>query len=413
MHQLDEQERYSCPESSRLSRLPYLQGLADENGVLKLTEDECHELTGKICRASCNYLFLFRWHRDLLSYVAQDFGFSEFSRQEHFEDQSYEIKTTTTRGFLVSEDRSMAIWHFALPDSALLPGLVSIRDRREVVSHTFKGERYFLARLEDRMFAYNLERFAAIERLIENLDSTLHTPIESIGIDTESTVLTVKTPWFWVALMGLQGKGFEEEERARLSRRLAESQPFFEFKAPIQIEWNLLKEPKDTTFEEICRLLLLREPGVTRVIPIGKTRAADRGRDLEVHQTVDRLVESTSIKWLVQCKFSTRSVSPDTISGWTDRVREHGYDGYWLMTNNDITPDLFDQFRGIESNTDIKVKFWQQRLTLHPPFLRGWRKRAQRYSLRKSWASIRSKVFLATYCAHPRILGLSTLIRAA
>jgi hypothetical protein len=170
MHQLDEEERYSCPESSRLLRLPYLhlQGLADENGVLKFTESECDEFVGKICRASCHYPFLFPWHRDLLNYVAQDFGFSEFSRQEHFEEQSHEIiKTTVTRGLLVSEDRSMAIWHFALPDNALFPGLVPMRDRRVTISHSFKGEKYFLARLEDRVFAYNLEKFMAIERLIE------------------------------------------------------------------------------------------------------------------------------------------------------------------------------------------------------------------------------------------------------
>jgi hypothetical protein len=377
MYQLDEQIRYSCPESSRLLRMPYLADLANENGVLKLTEGECLEFTGKICRASCNYPFLFRWHRDLMNYVAQDFGLSEFSKQEHFEDQDHEIiNTTITKGFLVSEDRSMAIWHFALPDGALPPVLVSMRDGREIVSHTFRGEKFFLARLGDRIFAYNLERYAAIEQLVENFDYTLYTPIESIGIDTKSTALTVKTPWFWVALMGLRGKGFEEEERVRLSKRLAESQPFFEFKAPIQVKWNLLKEPKDATFEEICHLLLLREPGVTRAIPIGKTRAADRGRDFEVHQTIGGLVGSTSIKWLVQCKFSTRSVSPDTISGWTDRVREHGYDGYWLMTNNDITPDLFDQFRGIESNTDIKVEFWQRgdfhaKLNVHAELLKS------------------------------------------
>ena len=103
-----------------------------------------------------------------------------------------------------------------------------------------------------------------------------------------------------------------------------------------------------------------RLPNVTKVVSIGKARAADRCRDFEVEEKTQGLVGSTTLKWLVQCKYSKRSVSPDIIKGWTDRVREHGYDGFWLMTNNDLTPDLFDQFRGVEINTDIKVRFWQR-----------------------------------------------------
>jgi hypothetical protein len=185
-------------------------------------------------------------------------------------------------------------------------------------------------------------------------------PIENMGLDLETGALTIQASWIWLAIMGLRGTNFEEEERVILSEKLANSHPFFEYKAPIEIHWDFLCEPKDDNFQELCRLLLQKEPNMKSVISIGKTRAADRGRDLEVQEVSGGFVSSKTITWLVQCKFSTKSISPDIIKGWTDRVREHGYDGFWLMTNNDITPDLFDQFKGVEHNTGIKVRFWQR-----------------------------------------------------
>ena len=82
---------------------------------------------------------------------------------------------------------------------------------------------------------------------------------------------------------------------------------------------------------------------------------------------------------MVQCKFSEHSISPSIIAGWTDRIIEHSYDGFWLMTNNDVTPNLFDQFKDIERNNRyaIKTKLWQRsdfeiKLSVHAElFMKG------------------------------------------
>lgn len=147
-----------------------------------------------------------------------------------------------------------------------------------------------------------------------------------------------------------------------LSNKLETSQPFFKFKAPIHFNWDKLIGDKDRQFERICELLLQKEKNIIRIIPIGKTRAADRGRDFEVIEKADNMNEHNERKWLVQCKFSETSISPSKISGWTDRMIEHKYYGYWLMTNSDITPTLFDQFKDVEKNNEynIKTKFWQR-----------------------------------------------------
>jgi Restriction endonuclease len=361
----DKIDTHPCPESGKLIRLPMFQNAADKNGVIHFTEDDCHELIGKVCTASCNYPFLIPWQLEMLQWLGNEFGFSEFSKTtEELNGFNKTVQTVTSRGLIVSEDRTAAIWHSALPDEALPKVLVEMRERRIPVSHIFKGEEYLLVRCGSTVMAFNLAKFNLLEQFINSMDNYTQTPLESIAINPDTRGLTIKARWIWLGLAGLRGEGYDEEERIRLSSRLEASRPFFEFKAPIQIDWRLLQEPQDENFQELCRLLMERLPNVTKVVSIGKARAADRGRDFELEETTQGLVGSTTMRWLVQCKYSKRSVSPDTIKDWTDRVREHGYNGFWLMTNNDLTPDLFDQFSGVESNTDIKVKFWQ-RLDFH------------------------------------------------
>lgn len=360
--ELDEDDRtHPCPESIDLLQINHLKRFADDTGVLHFTESQCHEHAGLFCRASCNYPFLFERFCDLLRDASSEFGFSELSRTKQRQDSNHiVVEKTITKGLFVSEDLTTAIWTLAISDEALPRELISIRDGSAPVDHTFKGEYYYLARLLDQVFAYDVYKYKNVEQLINRLKQDFDTPIEYVGVDVKTGVLVIRSSWMIAALSRINSEGLEEDERVILSERLKESQPFFEFKAPIEVNWAKLNDPRDDTFQEICRRLLLKEPGIDEVIPIGKTRAADRGRDLEVRQKVKGLIDSSTIKWLVQCKFSSRSISPDAIKGWTDRVREHGYDGFWLMTNNDITPDLFDHFKGVERHTNIKIKFWQR-----------------------------------------------------
>lgn len=370
-------DKYACPETPRLQLHPSLEGLVDGNGLMHFTEDQCHRNAGLFCNASCGYPFLFERLCGLLRQFSSEFGFSEFSTTKEREDSNHiVVETITTKGFFVSEDKTTAIWPLALSDTVLPRELIPMRDDSIPVSHSFKGESYYLVRLKDQVFAYNVGKYNDIKLIINHLNYEFNTPIEYIGVHVHSGALVIRSSWMIAVLSRLQADGLEEEERVLLSERLKESQPFFEFKAPLEIDWSLLNKPEDDSFQEICRQILLRESGIGEVISIGKTRAADRGRDLEVHQTIKGLIESPTIKWLVQCKFSSRSISPDSIKGWTDRVREHGYDGFWLITNNDITPDLFDQFKGVERNTDIKVKFWQRgdlhtKLNVYSEFLKS------------------------------------------
>jgi hypothetical protein len=97
-------------------------------------------------------------------------------------------------------------------------------------------------------------------------------------------------------IAGLLGDSLEEEERVILSNKLEKSQPFFKFKSPIYFNWLKLLGDKDRQFERICELLLQKEKNIIRVIPIGKTRASDRGRDFEVIEKEEGLKQLSGEK---------------------------------------------------------------------------------------------------------------------
>ncbi|MCH7828131.1 MAG: restriction endonuclease, partial [Bacteroidetes bacterium] len=238
------------------------------------------------------------------------------------------------------------------------------------VEKIYKGEGHLLVLSEDSIYSFNNDYYKIVYDIINDLynyDAISAEPEYFLGTmkGKKVKVLFLKTE---VAYFGIAGivADFAEEERIILSSKLEQSQAFFEISAPKYYNWENLIENKAENFEKIIEILLQKEKDISKVVAIGKTNAADRGRDFEVVELVPTISGTITKKWLVQCKYSLKSISPNNISGWVERVIEHHYDGYWLITNNDITPTLFDQFKDIEKNTkySFEVKFWQ-RFDLH------------------------------------------------
>ena len=200
-HSKDKTDTHPCPESGQLVRLPMFQNAADKNGVIHLTEDECHELIGNVCTASCNYSFLIPWQLEMLQWLGKKFGYSEFSRTtEELRGFNLTVQTVTSKGLMFSENRTAVIWHSALLDKELPKGLVEMRERRKPVSHIFKGEEYLLARCGSAVMAFNLAKFNSLEQFINSMDNYTQTHFESIGIDPETRGLTIKARWIWLGL---------------------------------------------------------------------------------------------------------------------------------------------------------------------------------------------------------------------
>lgn len=302
--------------------------------------------------------------RSILLEVCSYYDLLEVSRDEVTENQGEIVRhTVTTKGLFTDQDHHVGVWPRALPQAYLPKALREVVKDAKEVNTTYEGEKYFLTQHEGKAYGFNAEYYSQLSNIVaKELDYYTHTPVNRILLDTKRRVLILESTWVYLAVAGINRPDLEEEERVILSERLAQSQPFFSFKTPIQVDWRKLKEDRATNFERLCESLLLKERDIERVIPIGKPHAADRGRDFEVHEVKPIFGAKQITKWLVQCKFSDNSVSPTSISGWTDRVLEHRCDGYWLMTNNDLTPTLIDQFKGVEDNPNaaFQVRFWQR-----------------------------------------------------
>lgn len=300
--------------------------------------------------------------RSVLLEVCSYYGFSEVSRTEVIESESEVVRhEVITKGLFTDENRHMGVWFRDLPEEFLPKPLREVTAKAREVHATYTGDKYLLVELDGKVQGFNVDYYHTVVNLAKELGYYVDTAFERVLLNKEKRVLILESVRVYFAVAGMSRPNLEEEERVILSNRLADSQPFFSFKAPIRVDWSRLKEDKAESFERLCESLLAKERDVERVVPVGKSRAADRGRDFEVHEARPLFGEIRVTKWLVQCKFSDTSVSTASISGWTERLLEHHYDGYWLMTNND-TPTLIDQFKGVEDNPnfDFQVRFWQR-----------------------------------------------------
>jgi hypothetical protein len=150
---------------------------------------------------------------------------------------------------------------------------------------------------------------------------------------------------------------YVEEERTVLTERVDYANPFFNFEPYKKVDWTKLKDPKGTHFECLCEIVLSKHKNLIEIQPVGKTNAADRGRDFIVIENSRNVSgKETQIKWLVQCKYSDDSINHKTVPDWTNRVLEHSVDGYWLITNNDVTPALFDQLTDVPKNIGFAAR---------------------------------------------------------
>jgi len=306
-------------------------------------------------------------YRYIIELISKEYDFEELNdvKESDNENESIQIKTTK-KGVFKSNDGTLGIICNFVDHQILKPSIAALLKNRFSIDQSYEGEKYFLCLQNSKVHSYAIDKYLTVNSLIGEISTEFDIILKEvkIGLDPDSDfhILIFETNIADFLISGLLYDNQEEEERVILSNKLESSQPFFEFKAPIHFDWNKLIGDKDRQFERICELLLQKELNITSIIPIGKTRAADRGRDFEVVEEKGGFNSQNKVKWLVQCKFSEKSISPTSIAGWIERMVEHKYDGYWLMTNNDITPNLFDQFKDVENNDDYKnkTKLWQR-----------------------------------------------------
>jgi hypothetical protein len=357
----EENDFFDCPEPENFLSVRELQKMYTYQPL----QEECiNNYRYGQCNGSCNKEFLNEITLNIILEHLDSFGFQEYKTETTEEINGEIIKTIKViKGFFYDQKKAVGIIHSST-NYKLLPQsfLEKISDLIEV-THLYEGESYLLAKTKKKTFGFNIRNYQKIKDIIQTIDYDFNLKIEKQLVSSDGIVLVLITDDNTkFIVMGLLGQDFEKEERVTLSKKVENAKPFFEFEPYTKVDWSLLKDIKGTTFEGLCEVLLQNENGIIEVQAIGKANAADRGRDFIIIKETYDISGKKEEKWLVQCKFSKHSISPATISGWTDRVVEHNVDGYWLITNNDITPSLYDQLNDSSKNEKFKVKtkIWQR-----------------------------------------------------
>ena len=306
-------------------------------------------------------------HRGALTELLAEYKFEELSETKTSTTDNEEIIIKTiNKGVFKGDNGRFGIFCNFIDKTSLPAHLQNYFANKQEVVNIYEGNKYLLCSTKESYYVFSIEDYRQLCEIVDEVEYNLELGEINyrIGINKDSTapILSLETNVASFVIMGQIDNDQLEEERTILSQFLEKSKPFFEFEKPQYFNWENLKGHKDSQFERICEALLNKQKNITTIISIGKTRAADRGRDFEVTEVINEFGNRKEIKWLVQCKYSEKSISPNSIAGWTDRIIEHKYDGFWLMTNNDITPSLFDQFKDVDSNVKFgfKVKFWQR-----------------------------------------------------
>lgn len=318
------------------------------------------------CSGSCGQKFLDETTLYLFDANAGKFGFKKFEKvKEELVDGKKTTITETVVGFYSDEYRHSAFIHGNTNIELLPNGFKARLDTLKKIESIYEGENYVLIKVDGKEFAFNSNLHRIIKDTIASIDYEYSFRIKEYQITSDGTLLSIlmddDSRFLISGLIGYND--YAEEERIVLLTKVDAAQPFFNFKPYKKVDWSKLKDAKGTHFESLTEMVLSKTPNLTDIQPIGKTNASDRGRDFIVKENM-RGVDGKfrEIKWLVQCKFSENSISTKTLSGWTERVFEHKVNGYWLITNNDLTPDLYDQLKDASSDSRLmlETRIWQR-----------------------------------------------------
>jgi hypothetical protein len=352
---------YECPE--------YEQFLSDDEVQrghrVYFKRRDCikNYIWGK-CEGSCGQEFLDNSEYYLLQEFATGHGFNEYTVEET-KNSNGEITTVkkTVQGFYVDDRKTLAIISDVANPELIPEPVKNVIQSLIPITAIYEGYEYLLVKSADKISTFNIQFYRKIIELIREVDLYVTSRVNNISINESGTILVLNTGQTKYLIAAIADDETVEIERSLLTTKLDNARPFFEFKPIRKVDWEKLKADKGDNFEKLVETLLQLETNISNVTPIGKTNAADRGRDFIVtEKAMDTFGKIIEKKWLVQCKYSDKSISTKAIPDWVTRTVEHGVNGYWLMTNNDITPDLIDQLFDVPKNESYKIetRFWQR-----------------------------------------------------
>ena len=318
------------------------------------------------CEGSCGQEFLDDTILYLFEMVAKDIGFKPLEKTNE-EIQGGKITSTkeTIVGFYVDDNKHSGFIHWKANRKLLPENFQTNVENLIPIDSFFIGQTYTLIKQGEKSFALNSNLLMNIKQAISSINWEYSFYIKEYQASPDGNLfgLLMNDDSLFVISLLLGFDEYVEEERTILTEKVDYANPFFNFEPYKKVDWTKLKIQKGTHFEALCEIILSKQKNLVDIQPIGKTNAADRGRDFIVIENSRNLSgKNNQIKWLVQCKYSEDSINHKTVPDWTNRVLEHNVDGYWLITNNDISPSLYDQLKDVPKNNRVKIetRIWQR-----------------------------------------------------
>lgn len=118
-------------------------------------------------------------------------------------------------------------------------------------------------------------------------------------------------------------------------------------RADLALPWDDLD---DDAFETLCYDIIFANPKFDHrtIKKLGKSRARDGGRDLEVHEAPGRPGVDPR-KWIFQCKLVKRgaSVGRGKLVDIGDMLDQYGAQGFGVMTSAIIDSGLYDKMQAV------------------------------------------------------------------
>lgn len=337
----------------------------DPNHGIYASDCLLHQTVG-ICNGSCNEEFIRATSLYVLDSIASEVGLIRFEKISKKEENGMKITLCeTVVGFYTDEFRHYGIIHHSTNRNLLPKKMQKNLKQLQPIDKYYDGENYTLIKYNQEVFAVKSDLINKIKEIINEIDTDEFYQVVNYLISPNGNlfgILMNDGSLFIVATLIASGD-YAEEERISITSRIHQAQPFFNFEPYKKVDWRRLKKAKGKHFEALCEVIMSNQDGIEDIQPIGKTNAADRGRDfIIIEDSRDLNGQISKKKWLVQCKYSEDTIHTKSVSDWVNRVVEHDVDGYWILTNNDISPSLFDQLKDVTLTNKIKVetRIWQR-----------------------------------------------------
>ena len=132
---------------------------------------------------------------------------------------------------------------------------------------------------------------------------------------------------------------------------------FTPFRNPKDVYFYDFSHLTATQFEKLCYDLLI-EMNFVDVHPIGKTNAADGGRDLLANEIVKGAFGDEKRLWIFQCKHSKKSFDRKDVAEIGDLLEENHAQRYGLFCSNDLSSSAIDRIQDKNRHLNDCIRYW-------------------------------------------------------